>query len=308
MFILTLTNIHPPRIDTSGGTREILSRLGDIEAALQEQSQQFATFSSTLSPGIGHSLAVTSPDSHASISGGSMGGMPRVESNPQWLFPTMASQSDIESSEPMNIPPKHKTSSSYLLSLPAMKALIGEYPTDLFFLLESRNPLPPELSPDTLSDPQSLQVDPTIADHLVSSFFSTAHVCHPILDQENFEEIYSNFLERGLDSSTESALCLVVLALGAISAAPAGPQSPPPGFEYIRHALPTLMSGSLWSFSYNVVLVQALVLASVYFAYIVRPLHSWRLIYSASTILQFKLSKYVRETLTPPLVLIFFLV
>lgn len=198
----------------------------------------------------------------------------------------------MESSEPMNIPPKHKTSSSYLLGLPAMRALIGEYPTDLFFLLESRNPLPPELSLDTLSGSRPpLQIDPTLADHLVSSFFSSAFVCHPIFNQEDFHEIYRNFLERVPDNSTESALCMVVLALGAISAAPTDPQSSPAGFEYMRHALPTLMSGSLWSFSYNAVLVQALVLASVYFAYIVRPLHSWRLIYSASTILQFKLSK-----------------
>ncbi|KAI1764535.1 putative C6 finger domain protein [Hypoxylon sp. FL1150] len=276
------------RIDTSGGTREILSRLGDIEAVLQEQSQHFATFSS-ISPIVGPPLAVTSPGSHASVSGGSMGGIPRVDSNPQWMFPTIESQSDMDSSEPMNIPPKHKTSSSYLLSLPAIKALIGEYPTDLFFFLESRNPLPPELSLDTSSSHSPLQIDPTLADHLVSSFFSSAHICHPILDREDFRNIYNNLLENGLDSSAESALCLVVLALGAISAAPTAPESSPPGYEYMQRALPTLMSGSLWSFSYNVVLVQALVLASVYFAYIVRPLHSWRLIYSASTILQFKL-------------------
>lgn len=279
------------RIDTSGGTREILSRLGDIEAALQEQSQQFATFSSTINPELSPPLPVTSSDSHASVSGASMRGIPRVDPNSQWLFPAVERQSDMESSEPMNIPPKHKTSSSYLLGLPAMRALIGEYPTDLFFLLESRNPLPPELSLDTLSGSRPpLQIDPTLADHLVSSFFSSAFVCHPIFNQEDFHEIYRNFLERVPDNSTESALCMVVLALGAISAAPTDPQSSPAGFEYMRHALPTLMSGSLWSFSYNAVLVQALVLASVYFAYIVRPLHSWRLIYSASTILQFKLS------------------
>ncbi|KAI1395621.1 putative C6 finger domain protein [Hypoxylon fuscum] len=282
------------RIDTSGGAREISSRLGDIEAVLQEQSQQFATFLSTISPGNGPPFTITSPDSRASISGGSMSGLPRVESNPQWLFPTMERQSDLESSEPMNIPVRHKTSSSYLLSLPAMRALIGEYPTDLFFLLESRNPLPPELSLNTFPGPHPpFRVDPALADHLVSSFFSSVHICHPILDQEDFRGIYLNFLERGPDRSTESALCMVVLALGAISSAPdwiRNPRSTPAGLEYMRHALPTLMSGSLWSFSYNAVLVQALVLASVYFAYIVRPLHSWRLIYSASTILQFKLS------------------
>ncbi|KAL4894825.1 hypothetical protein BDV59DRAFT_175040 [Aspergillus ambiguus] len=56
--------------------------------------------------------------------------------------------------------------------------------------------------------------------------------------------------------------------------------------QYIQHAMPTLISMSGWSFSSSILLPQALVLASVYFAYIVRPLQSWRLIHSASTILQ----------------------
>ena len=56
-------------------------------------------------------------------------------------------------------------------------------------------------------------------------------------------------------------------------------------------ALPILMSLSSWTFSWTILLPQALVLSSVYFAYIVRPLQSWRLIYSASTILKFKLAR-----------------
>lgn len=206
-----------------------------------------------------------------------------------WSF-----SSELPNLPPLTIPEKHKTSSSYLLGLPAMKALIGEYPTDLFFLLESRKRLPPELSFDKWQSPlPQVDIPRQLADELVSTFFSTAHTNHPILDQDEFYQVYSQFWESGPDSSIESALCMVVFALGTVAVSSSDHDdfnSSPPGMEYMQHAMPTLISLSSWSFSYSLVLPQALVLASVYFAYIVRPLQSWRLIYSACTILQFKLS------------------
>lgn len=197
---------------------------------------------------------------------------------------------------PLTIPVNHRTSSSYLLGLPALKALIGEYPTDLLYLLESKKPLPKELAFDKSSMSEAhISLNKEDADELVSAFFSIAHPHHPILDEADFDETYRQFLDSGPDSSVESALCMVVLALGEVCISQPGSQprdfgNSPPGMQYMQHALPTLISLSAWSFSYSLLLPQALVLASVYFAYIVRPLHSWRLIYSASAILQFKLS------------------
>jgi hypothetical protein len=175
-----------------------------------------------------------------------------------------------------------------------MKALIGEYPIDLFFLLESRNQLPTELAFNGWLTPlPPVQSDKEVTDYLVSAFFSGPFLCHPILDHDTFQGIYLRFLDVGVDSSIESALCLVVFALGSASLSPMGSHNPttPPGMEYIQSAIPILLSLSSWSVSWNILLPQALVLASVYFAYIVRPLQSWRLVYSASTILKFKLSR-----------------
>jgi hypothetical protein len=207
----------------------------------------------------------------------------------------MRKPSDVVASEPMNIPAEHKTSSSYLLGLPAVKILVGEYPTNLFFLLESQSPLPPELSPEQWQNSlPPFQMERSLLDHLVATFFSSVHVSHPVLDQAEFTEIYERFLEKGADSSTESALCMTVFALGAVSSLPIGscdPQTSPNGTKYMKYALPTLMLRSLWLFSFDLALAQALVLASVYFAYIVRPLHSWRLIYLATNLLQLKLSR-----------------
>ncbi|KAF5011680.1 hypothetical protein FDECE_2218 [Fusarium decemcellulare] len=208
-----------------------------------------------------------------------------------WAYSSAGMPSDLP---PLTIPVKHKTSSSYLLGLPAVKALIGEYPRDLFFLLESRNKLPPELSFDDWPRERPwIRIDRGLADNLVSSFFASAHNCHPILDRDQFEHVYSRFLENGPDTSIASALCMIVFALGTVAVSHPDPvtfSTSPPGMCYMQHALPTLIAQSSWSFSYALLLPQALVLASVYFAYIVRPLQSWRLIYSASTILQFKLS------------------
>lgn len=86
---------------------------------------------------------------------------------------------------------------------------------------------------------------------------------------------------------------MVVLALGAVATQPPDAHTfcdSPPGMEYMQHAMPTLLSQAAWKFPCSLMLPQALVLASVYFAYIVRPLQSWRLIHSATTIIQFKLS------------------
>lgn len=211
-----------------------------------------------------------------------------------WSFTGLEVQSDMPNLPPLTIPVKHKTSSSYLLGLPAMKALVGEYPTDLFFMLESRSPLPPELAFDKWPSAQpSVHISRELADSLVSTFFSTAHHNHPILDPGQFQEVYEQFLEAGPDSSIATALCMVVFALGTVAASPLDTQTfstQPPGMQYIQYAMPTLIAFSSWSFSSSLLLPQALVLASVYFAYIVRPLQSWRLIYSATTILQFKLS------------------
>lgn len=288
----TLTHRLPLRIDTSGGSREILTRLRHIESILDTHTQAVAALSSELQRRSNHEdTQGTSPHSHASS-------LPPMSGRFNVAIPTWpAAEYDVPDSvslPPLDIPVKHKTSSSYLLGMPAMKALVGDYPKDLFFLLESKHALPPQLSFETLPrTPPELHITREMADSLVATFFSTAHTNHPILDEGSFRELYNVFLENGVDSSVESSLCLVVFALATV--ATASPESSnfstsPPGMEYIQQAMPTLLSLSSWSFTYSIVLAQALVLASVYFAYIVRPLQSWRLIYSASTILQFKLS------------------
>ncbi|KAI3575883.1 hypothetical protein IWW34DRAFT_879561 [Fusarium oxysporum f. sp. albedinis] len=285
------------RIDTSGGTKEIISRLKDIKDILAEQQQHLTALSSRNhsqpASRVNLSQGATPNASDGSPISAPANGTQAIDDEPPQFSSSMREPLDV-ASEPMNIPAEHKTSSSYLLGLPAVKMLVGEYPTNLFFLLESQSPLPPELSPEQSQNPlPPFQIERSVLDHLVATFFSSVHVSHPVLDQAEFTEIYERFLDKGADSSTESALCMTVFALGAVSSLPMGlchPQTSPNGTKYMKYALPTLMLRSLWLFSFDLTLAQALVLASVYFAYIVRPLHSWRLIYLATNLLQLKLS------------------
>lgn len=280
------------RIDTTGGTKEILGRLHEIEVVLNALFDQISTI--TASNADPSQMPIETPPPPHSLAS-PQEPHPNVPVAP-WSFPVLGDQLNSPDLPPMTIPVKHKTSSSYLLSLLPVKSLIGEYPPDLFFRLESKNQLPQGLSLDKLQVPQSsIEISRDLASELVSIFFSSVHQNHPILDPDEFQKIYTRFSDTGPDTSIESALCMVVLALGAVAASPADSHTfdtSPAGMDYMQHAMQTLLYQSSWSFSFNLMLPQALVLASVYFAYIVRPLQSWRLIYSATTILQSKLSGY----------------
>lgn len=120
-----LTGI-PSRIDTSGGSREILTRLRHIETMLDSHTQAVAALSSELRRRSVHEDAQgTSPHSQTS-SLPSIGGRFNVPI-PTWPTPGY-DLPDSASLPPLDIPVKHKTSSSYLLRMPAMRALIGGVP------------------------------------------------------------------------------------------------------------------------------------------------------------------------------------
>lgn len=247
---------------------------------LEYQSDTLASLTETRRASV-HLLNETSPQSHSSL----------PTSN---LYPT--GWSVAEQLPPLTIPVKHRTSSSYLLTLPAIRSLIGENPPGLFFQLESKHPVPKGLSLDGLSmvtqSRATLDLTQQHTDELVSSFFATAHTNHPLLDREEFEAIYFSFLHSEPDTSIECALCMIVFSLGAVASSSQSPDfdESPPGIQYMQRALPTLISLSSWSFTSSLLLPQALVLASLYFAYIVRPLQSWKLIQAASSNLQLRLS------------------
>lgn len=199
----------------------MLSRLRHIEALLEDNLPVLTA--PTLQGEVGSTQALameaTETSSPGSISSAalqetcssSMGGsLPMTPWHPKLGGNDLPQ--NVAELPPLTIPIKHRTSSNYLLCLPAMKAFVGEYPTNLFFMLESRNPLAPGLStaqPPLVVSPADLEEE--LLDSLVAAFFSQAYQCHPILDCDEFRGIYRRFLARGLDNDIESALCMVVL-------------------------------------------------------------------------------------------------
>lgn len=193
---------------------------------------------------------------------------------------------------PFTIPPKHVTSTNSLLALPMVTSLVGEFPDDLFFRIESQRQPPGGYVPSASSMPY---LDRDVTDLLVATFFSIVHPCHPILDREEFFVAYENVLTKGLDFSLGSALCLIVFALGVVASQPEGVDATTghwePGMEYFQPALHIIISEATLSFRSGLLLPQALIFGGVYFAYLAHPLQSWRLIHLASTNVQLLLSR-----------------
>lgn len=187
----------------------------------------------------------------------------------------------------MIIPLPHPTTTGSLLQVPVVRSLLGAYPADFFFRIESRRDVPDELN---LSLCDSAPVDlPVVGPDemrlLSGHYFRSVHTQHPILDRDAAMSWLEGLVSRGLEPQPESALALVILSLGA-----AVSEEPPPrpglwlpGIRFFTPALQTLLNYWPKSFTPSVALTQALFLAAVYYNYLVSPLQAWRLSHMAST-------------------------
>lgn len=187
----------------------------------------------------------------------------------------------------MTIPLPHSTNTSSLLQAPAVRSLLGTYPTDLFFRIESRRHVPEGL--DLSFSGSGPIVLPTVGIEemriLSGHYFRSVHPQHPILDEEPARLWLDALLSRGLEPQPESALALVILSLGAVASEEPRRRSDGwlPGLQFFAPALQILLNHWPRSFTPSVALPQALFLAAVYLNYLVRPLQAWRLSHMAST-------------------------
>ncbi|OAX83338.1 hypothetical protein ACJ72_02298 [Emergomyces africanus] len=194
---------------------------------------------------------------------------------------------------PFTIPAKRQPPINSLLSLPIIKSLVGEFPEDHFFSIESRKD--PALGLWMFAQVELPDIERDVTDRLVDAFFSDVHPWHPILDRDEFFSIYENVMSDGLGFSLQSAFCLVVFALGAIASETAGIELPDQywvtSLKYLQPALSILMAEAAFSFGSDLLLAQALIFGGIYFAYLAKPLYSWRLIHMASTDVQLLLTR-----------------
>lgn len=206
---------------------------------------------------------------------------------------------DQDQDVPFTIPLRHHTTTGSLFALPQIRRLIGEYPDDFFYQIESSRSLPVQIFPaqDLSLVLATLDLRREVTDPLLSQFFAGVHPHFPILDVPSFSLFFDNVLRGSGFDNSDTAVCLMVLALGKLvsnsqtddfqdSYADTGN-----GIEYFSPAYQILTSQWITDFGLGTSLPLGLVLASIYLGYMNRPLAAWKLVYMASTKLQMIVSQ-----------------
>ncbi|CAG9941829.1 unnamed protein product, partial [Clonostachys rosea f. rosea IK726] len=208
---------------------------------------------------------------------------------------------------PITIPFGHQTSTSNVLVLPQCRALVGDYPGEFFFRVESSRFRAAEarslISPSHENSQQQDQLERAICDQYLDSYLARVYPFHPFLHRDEVVKIYGEVMGRQVGFDQESALVLAIVALGAVALEPVDSQAEDRPWEvYFRRALRILLASWTFNFSGDVTIPQALVLCAVYFTYTAEPLMAWRLIHMASTSIQQLLSRYKNLLSSEPLV------
>ncbi|KAF9871964.1 hypothetical protein CkaCkLH20_10596 [Colletotrichum karsti] len=192
---------------------------------------------------------------------------------------------------PMAIPMSHSTTTGSLLQSRSAKALLGDYPADVFLRVESKRVIPEPLSltPIPLDRITFPEIDVETALPLVNNFFDLVNPQHPILDREDFEQVYQDVVEnQPFQPDLRTALVLVVMALGkaAVDTPDLTQDAWLPGVELFTPAMKVLLATWFDAFGDDLLLPQGLYLAALYYSYLSRPLQAWRLTHLASTSIQ----------------------
>ncbi|EXJ77297.1 hypothetical protein A1O3_10455 [Capronia epimyces CBS 606.96] len=201
---------------------------------------------------------------------------------------------DGDEEVPLTIPVGHNTATASLFSNRLVRSLVGDYPEDLFFQIEQSQPLSvsPAAShyaplPEVLA---SLNLERSHTNALVAGFFARVHGYHPLLDRPTFmARQYERLQATGPQPDADTALCLVVFALGRLTSTPTPGDAAGRDEEsenYFAAAYTLLLLRWPESFGSDTSLVLGLVYAALYLCYMVRPLHASRLIHMASYSLQ----------------------
>lgn len=259
------------------------------DESMLDSTQGFAGFLSSMGP---ESLPLASNDYIWSMSN-------------TVAFPTGITQrcgacgrddSRAQDDAPITIPIGHHTSTGSLFALDPVRRLVGDYPRDFFYRVETGRPNIPEL--ESLHDLSmlvaTLDFKGNSIDELISNYFTHIHPNFPILDREVFTDFLHRTIRGTSHDDTDTALCLVVLALGKFTSSKADMDhstKSPHGLEYFIPAYQILTTKWVASFSGGLSLATGLILSSIYLSCLARPLLAWRLVYMASSKLQMLLSR-----------------
>lgn len=185
------------------------------------------------------------------------------------------------------IPSGHTTTLVWLLSLPSIRSVIGEFPGNYFYDLEEKTPLPRPLDLIQPMPAEFPSLEPGLLRRLSDAYFEEVSPHLPLFTRQYYQVLLDNFAENGPTEDIESAICLCVCALGCMSIRSTEVlmqfvgQAEDLELRLFQPALRIILSKAVWGFGSNIQICQALVLAGTYFSYIGRPLHSWKMIHYA---------------------------
>ncbi|KAK9462152.1 uncharacterized protein V1516DRAFT_701523 [Lipomyces oligophaga] len=172
-----------------------------------------------------------------------------------------------------SIPEDHSTTWLHLIQRPQVSQLLSA-PTKLL-----HSPLHLEIERLPLNFDSNVLLDLSQVQPLVISYFQNVNPFIALISPYSWESYYRTAMANGFQSGSESLVVLSALALGeaaqqvSITLIPSG--APIPGKELFSRAW-LLVGRSLLSSS--LIDLQALLLCSVYFFFLIRPLDSWNLI------------------------------
>lgn len=183
------------------------------------------------------------------------------------------------------MPSGHSGTLCWLLSLPTLRAVLGDFPKSHFYELEEDIALPLPLD---LFQPLPLEwpsLEPVRMRELADAYFDKNSSHLPLLTRHYYEELQGGLLSRGLQRDLETAICLCVCALGCVASNPdTGDLASPAeelGLELFAIALRIIMANLALRFTPSVQFCQALMLAALYFDGLGRPLHAWKMTHYA---------------------------
>ncbi|KAI3392281.1 hypothetical protein diail_5918 [Diaporthe ilicicola] len=270
------------RVEPSSSSQGVVAeRLSRIEALLEEQGQRLNDMAQAE-----HYAYNSTPAS-----------FPSFRSSPQIpaASPLSVSNRSLEGADvsfesaQFLIPPGHTATSIWLLSLPAIQSVIGDFHRAYFHELEEGTPLP---CPLDLVNPQPIDwpsFAPELLQELADAYFRDVSPHLPLFSRRYYDILQNDFSENGPTEDIETAICLCIWALGSIAshsteAAISEHNTDPTqdlGVRFFQPALRIILSRSLWGFTPNLRTCQALFLSGTFFSYLGRPLHSWKMIYTA---------------------------
>lgn len=183
------------------------------------------------------------------------------------------------------IPRGHTTTLAWLLSLPAIRSVIGDFPGNYFYELEENAPLPRQLDLVQSVPTDWPFLEPGLLRKLADAYFDNVSPHLPLFTRQYYEVLLDGLSTNGPAEDIKSAICLCVCALGCVSSQPTeehlSGHHENLGLRFFQPALRIILSKTVWGFRPSFEACQALVLAGTYFSYLGRPLHSWKMFHYA---------------------------